>query len=148
MLRIPATAVRFEGRQQIVWVVRDGKAEPVAVTLGETSGDDVEVLSGLSEGDQVVVEERHACARASACAWRRSRQEAAADERHRRRSIVRLSGVTKVYRRDTIAVPVLERLDLDVAAGEFLGADGAVRLGQVDDPEPGQRHRHARRRAG
>jgi putative ABC transport system ATP-binding protein len=38
--------------------------------------------------------------------------------------IVRLEGVTKVYRRDSIRIPVLQRLDLDVAAGEFLGLMG------------------------
>lgn len=38
--------------------------------------------------------------------------------------IVRLEGVTKVYRRDSIRIPVLERLDLQVEAGEFLGLMG------------------------
>jgi putative ABC transport system ATP-binding protein len=38
--------------------------------------------------------------------------------------IVRLDGVTKVYRRDSIRIPVLERLDLDVEAGEFLALMG------------------------
>jgi putative ABC transport system ATP-binding protein len=32
--------------------------------------------------------------------------------------------VTKVYRRDSIRIPVLERLDLDVEAGEFLALMG------------------------
>jgi len=38
--------------------------------------------------------------------------------------VVRLDGVTKVYRRDTIRIPVLERLDLELAAGEFLALMG------------------------
>jgi putative ABC transport system ATP-binding protein len=38
--------------------------------------------------------------------------------------IVRLEGVTKVYRRDSILIPVLERLDLEVENGEFLGLMG------------------------
>jgi putative ABC transport system ATP-binding protein len=38
--------------------------------------------------------------------------------------IIRLIGVTKVYHRDLIEVPVLERLDLDVPTGEFLALMG------------------------
>jgi len=38
--------------------------------------------------------------------------------------IIRLAGVTKVYRRDAILVPVLERLDLVVPDGEFLALMG------------------------
>ena len=40
------------------------------------------------------------------------------------RPIITLRGVSKTYRRDTIAVPVLAALDLDVAAGEFLALMG------------------------
>ncbi len=40
------------------------------------------------------------------------------------RPVISLRGVSKVYRRDTIAVPVLAHLDLDVAAGEFLALMG------------------------
>ncbi len=39
-------------------------------------------------------------------------------------SIIRLIGVTKVYHREAIEVPVLERLDLDVPRGEFLALMG------------------------
>ena len=38
--------------------------------------------------------------------------------------IIRLAGVTKVYRRDAILVPVLARLDLVVPDGEFLALMG------------------------
>jgi putative ABC transport system ATP-binding protein len=38
--------------------------------------------------------------------------------------IIRLLGVTKVYHREAIEVPVLERLDLDVPQGEFLALMG------------------------
>jgi putative ABC transport system ATP-binding protein len=40
------------------------------------------------------------------------------------RPIITLRGVTKTYQRDTIVVPVLEALDLDVAAGEYLALMG------------------------
>ena len=38
--------------------------------------------------------------------------------------VIRLAGVSKIYRRGPIEVPVLHRLDLDVAAGEFLALMG------------------------
>jgi putative ABC transport system ATP-binding protein len=40
------------------------------------------------------------------------------------RPIIELIGVRKVYKRDTIEVPVLEYLDLDVPSGEFLALMG------------------------
>jgi RND family efflux transporter MFP subunit len=55
-LRIPASAVRSKGAEKIAWIAREGKVEPVVVTLGETVSEEIEVLTGLSEGDQVVVE--------------------------------------------------------------------------------------------
>jgi putative ABC transport system ATP-binding protein len=39
-------------------------------------------------------------------------------------AIIRLEGVTKVYRRGSVDVPVLQRLDLEVARGEFLALMG------------------------
>jgi putative ABC transport system ATP-binding protein len=38
--------------------------------------------------------------------------------------IIRLEGVTKVYRRGSVDVPVLQRLDLEVPRGEFLALMG------------------------
>jgi putative ABC transport system ATP-binding protein len=38
--------------------------------------------------------------------------------------IIRLEGVTKTYRRGTVDVPVLQRLDLEVPRGEFLALMG------------------------
>ena len=51
VIRIPASALKGGA----AWVVRDGRATPVPVTVGERSGDAVEILSGLNEGDQVIV---------------------------------------------------------------------------------------------
>jgi HlyD family secretion protein len=52
---IPATAVREIAGTKVVFVVRDQTAERRAVSLGGTQGGDVEVLAGVSEGEQVVV---------------------------------------------------------------------------------------------
>jgi HlyD family secretion protein len=51
---IPNSAVRQQDGKANVFLVRDGKVERRAVTLGSQRGDDVEVLAGLSEGDTLV----------------------------------------------------------------------------------------------
>ncbi|MBZ5588728.1 MAG: efflux RND transporter periplasmic adaptor subunit [Acidobacteriia bacterium] len=52
---ILASALRQSGGKQIVFLVRDGSVERRAVSVGATRGNDVEILAGLSAGDQVVV---------------------------------------------------------------------------------------------
>jgi HlyD family secretion protein len=51
---IPNSAVRQQDGKANVFLVRDGKVERRAVTLGSQRGDEVEVLAGLSEGDTLV----------------------------------------------------------------------------------------------
>jgi HlyD family secretion protein len=54
-LAVPAAAVlRGEGGD-LVWRVRDGRAERVPVRLGVHGRDLVQVVSGLRAGDRVVV---------------------------------------------------------------------------------------------
>jgi len=52
---IPADAVRTEGANTIVWVVRDGRVSRVTIEAGPVSGGRREVRSGLSGGESVVV---------------------------------------------------------------------------------------------
>ena len=52
---IPKSAVHGEGSDAYVYAVRDGKLEQRAVSLGRGIGGDVEVMAGLSAGDEVVV---------------------------------------------------------------------------------------------
>ena len=52
---VPASAVVSSDGRDTVWVVRGGKAQRVPVTLGVQGEDTVEVSSGLSEGQQIVV---------------------------------------------------------------------------------------------
>ena len=54
VLVISKKALLLETDEDDVFVVREGKAERVRVSLGYVDGDRVEVLSGLSDGDQVV----------------------------------------------------------------------------------------------
>lgn len=53
---IPRAAMRREGGKDVVFVVSNGRAERRAVRLGAASGNEVEVVAGLSAGENVVVE--------------------------------------------------------------------------------------------
>jgi len=54
-LHIPADAVIRAGDRDVVFVARgSGKFEPRVVQLGARSGDDVEVTSGLDQGQEIV----------------------------------------------------------------------------------------------
>jgi len=54
-LRIPIDAVLRAGSQDVVFVaLGQGKLEPRVVELGSRSGDQIEVASGLAEGEEVV----------------------------------------------------------------------------------------------
>ena len=54
VLVIPKKALLLETDEDDVFIVREGKAERVRVSLGYVDGDRVEVLSGLTDGDLVV----------------------------------------------------------------------------------------------
>jgi len=54
-LVVPATAVLRVDGVDVVWAVRDGRAERTEVRLGVVGPELVEVVSGLRAGDQIVV---------------------------------------------------------------------------------------------
>ncbi len=52
---VPAEAVIYEGEQARVWILRDAHDAALrTITLGRTAGDDIEVLTGLNTGEQVI----------------------------------------------------------------------------------------------
>jgi RND family efflux transporter MFP subunit len=53
---LPRAAVRHRDGRDVVWVVRDGRVERRAVSVGPARGDEVSIAAGLSGGDRVVVE--------------------------------------------------------------------------------------------
>jgi membrane fusion protein (multidrug efflux system) len=63
---IPQSIVSENGKgQQYVYIIKDtkkvkdviqGTAEQVIITTGKTEGDDIEVLTGIAEGDEIVDE--------------------------------------------------------------------------------------------
>ncbi|MGH9460859.1 MAG: efflux RND transporter periplasmic adaptor subunit [Vicinamibacteria bacterium] len=56
VVEIPGDAVRRDGERDVVFVVRDGRAERRAVTVGTTDGDATVILAGIAPGETVVVE--------------------------------------------------------------------------------------------
>ncbi|MFI5906385.1 efflux RND transporter periplasmic adaptor subunit [Dactylosporangium sp. NPDC051541] len=52
---VPAAAVFNVGGKDVVWVVRDGKAMQQPISVGVAGQDRIQVLSGLNDGDQLVV---------------------------------------------------------------------------------------------
>jgi len=53
-IRIPADRIVTVGQLDLVWVLQDGQAYRRFVKLGNTYGDQIEVLSGLSDGDKIL----------------------------------------------------------------------------------------------
>jgi RND family efflux transporter MFP subunit len=53
---VPAAALRKDGDQDVVFLAHDHRAERRAVTLGGTSGDLRQVLTGVSPGEVVIVD--------------------------------------------------------------------------------------------
>jgi len=53
---VPNAAVRKDGDKDIVFVLKDHKAQRSAVSLGGTVGDSRQVLAGVAAGDTVIVD--------------------------------------------------------------------------------------------
>lgn len=53
---VPAGALRKDGNEDVVFVLKDRRAQRRAVTLGAASGDSRQVLAGLSPGESVIVD--------------------------------------------------------------------------------------------
>ena len=53
---VPATAIRREGDQAVVFVLKERRAQRRTVTLGGAIGDTRQVLAGVSPGEAVIVE--------------------------------------------------------------------------------------------
>jgi hypothetical protein len=53
---VPVSAIRQDGATDLVFVMRDGRAERRAVTLGGLSGDSRQVQAGVVAGDPVIVD--------------------------------------------------------------------------------------------
>lgn len=54
-ITLPKASIRSRDGRDIVWVVRDGRLERRAVTVGAIRGDEALIAAGLSSGERVVV---------------------------------------------------------------------------------------------
>jgi len=52
---IPKAALQSVDGRDVVWVVRNGRAERRAVTVAGTNGDEVTITAGINDGEKVVV---------------------------------------------------------------------------------------------
>src|SRR6185295_15962557 len=55
LVEVPKNAVRRDGEQDVVYVVKDGKAERRAVRVTTTQGEKVRIASGVSADEPVVI---------------------------------------------------------------------------------------------
>ena len=55
-MTIPKSAVRQHDGRNIVWIVRDGRVERRAVTVGVSRGEEVTIAAGLNGGEKVVID--------------------------------------------------------------------------------------------
>lgn len=55
VLVVPRAAVQRDGEKRFLWVDRNGRARRVDVTLGVVGANEVEVVSGIGEGDTVLL---------------------------------------------------------------------------------------------
>jgi RND family efflux transporter MFP subunit len=53
---IPISAVHLSADESFVWGIEDNKTKKIALTLGDLQGDYVEVLDGLPQGTEIIVE--------------------------------------------------------------------------------------------
>jgi len=53
---VPSSALRRDGEEDVVFVVQDRRAQRRAVTLGAPSGSNRQVLSGVSPGEEVILD--------------------------------------------------------------------------------------------
>jgi multidrug resistance efflux pump len=57
ILHIPTKAVSREAERNVVYVLRGSKKEEREIKLGKNNGDEVVVLEGLTEGEQIILSE-------------------------------------------------------------------------------------------
>jgi multidrug efflux pump subunit AcrA (membrane-fusion protein) len=55
VVTVPAAAVVRADGHDMIWLIRDGKAVKVPVTLGVQGPDRVQVVAGVNAGDRLVV---------------------------------------------------------------------------------------------
>lgn len=60
IITVPQNAVLDQGQQKVVYIVENNIARMKVVQVGLTLGDEAEIIEGLNEGDQIIVEGQYA----------------------------------------------------------------------------------------
>jgi len=55
VLLVPTAAITTRGTESTVYIQKGGQIQPVTITTGDSDGTNTEIVSGLSEGDTVLV---------------------------------------------------------------------------------------------
>ena len=151
-LYVPSAAVQTAGGQSTVTVLRNGKQVTVAVQLGVQGDQTTQILSGLTQGERVVIPTATTGPEGSPAGASRGsagfgggfggggggagRAEAAEDERRARdqrrtgRPAVHLTDVTKVFGWGEAEVRALDGVSLTVGAGDYVAIMGASGSGK------------------
>ena len=122
-LLVPAAAARHQDGEDIVYVVRGDLAERRAVRLGSVVGDEVEVLTGLTAGERLIVE--------GPGGSRRWRPRGGAGMSDNGTALVQVRDLHKIFRRGSERIDVLAGVNLDLDQGEFLSLMGPSGSGKT-----------------
>ncbi len=137
VLWAPTAAITTAGGQSTVTVRTDGVESTVVVTTGLSGDTGTEILSGVSEGDALVVTTTDSGSSTSGFpmggipggGMRRGRR-AAGGRWTPVTPVISLSGVTKVYGSGETEVDALRGIDLTVERGDYLAIMGASGSGK------------------
>ena len=107
------------------FVVRGDRAVRVPIELGLSGVDDVELLSGAAEGDELIISDMQRLP-----APERSAASSSQVTGHEDFDMIQLHGIEKVYRTDRIETVALADVNLDVGEGEFISIMGPSGCGK------------------
>ena len=131
-----------------IYLLKDGKAQPVEVQVGITDGSKTEVIAGaLNENDPIIIGMSSSAAGQGQAGPVNPFQPAAAAPGLPMSELIRVEDVHKTYRMGDVEVPALRGINLTIAHGEFvavMGASGSGKstfmniLGCLDRPTTGK----------
>ena len=134
-------------RQVKVYMLKDGKAQPVDVQVGITDGSKTEIIAGLNENDPVIIGmSSGASAQAQSGVVSPFQPQVPGGIQRTMSEVIRVQDLQKIYRMGDVEVPALRGINLTIERGEFvavMGSSGSGKstfmniLGCLDRPTSG-----------